>query len=104
MTSALRPRSREASCIASRLYCTSKAMWKLIWFLRDFTYDPERLSQSDVDERALRGLVGVVKIIHTLGKRHSDVPNCGLRSPVLAPHAAHEKEPDCSGPFRWFSL
>jgi len=39
-------------------------MWKLIWFLRDFTYDPERLSQSEVDERALRGLVGVVKIIH----------------------------------------
>ena len=41
-------------------------MWKLIWFLRDFTYDPERLSQSEVDERALRGLVGVVKIIHAV--------------------------------------
>jgi len=52
-------------------------MWKLIWFLRDFTYDPERLSQSEVHERALRGLVGVVKIIHAC-KRHSDVPNCGL--------------------------
>jgi len=30
------------------------------------TYDPERLSQSEVDERALRGLVGVVKIILTV--------------------------------------
>ena len=37
-------------------------MWKLIWFLRDFIYDPEHLSQSEEDERALRGLVGVVKI------------------------------------------
>ena len=27
-------------------------MRKLIWFLRDFTYDPERLSQSEVDEPA----------------------------------------------------
>jgi hypothetical protein len=41
-------------------------MWKLGWFLRDFIYDPELLSQSEVDERALRGLVGVVKISHTV--------------------------------------
>src|SRR5664280_2873367 len=47
-------------------------------------------------------------------KRHSDVPNCGfvvafavtvlrkrLRSPVLAPHAAHEKR---AGLFRPFPL
>jgi hypothetical protein len=39
-------------------------MWKLIRFLRDFTYDPERLSKSKVDERAMRGIVGVVKVIH----------------------------------------
>jgi hypothetical protein len=30
------------------------------------TYASERLSPSEVDERALRGLVGVVKIIHTV--------------------------------------
>ena len=41
-------------------------MWKLGWFLRDFLYDPELLSQDEVDERALRGLVGVVKISHTV--------------------------------------
>ena len=41
-------------------------MWKLGWFLRDFLYDPELLSQGEVDERALRGLVGVVKISHTV--------------------------------------
>ena len=54
------------SSIVSRLYCTVKAMWKLAWFLRNFLYDPELLSQNEVDERALRGLVGVVKISHTV--------------------------------------
>ena len=47
-----------------RLYCTAKAMWKLGWFLRDFLYDPELLSTNEVDERALRGLTGIVKISH----------------------------------------
>ena len=41
-------------------------MWNLIWFLRNFTYDRKRLSQSEVDERAPCGLVGVVKISHTV--------------------------------------
>ena len=41
-------------------------MWKLGWFLRDFLYDPGLLSQDEIDERALRGLVGVVKISHTV--------------------------------------
>ena len=41
-------------------------MWKLIWFLRDFAYDPERPGQCEVDERALRSIVGVVKVIHTV--------------------------------------
>ncbi|MGA3318079.1 MAG: hypothetical protein ABSC64_16785 [Candidatus Korobacteraceae bacterium] len=59
-------RSFAGHCIVSRLYCTPKAMWKLGWFLRDFLYDPELLSQDEVDERALRGLVGVVKISHTV--------------------------------------
>ena len=39
--------------VASRLYCTPKAMWKLGWFLRDFLYDPESLSRDEIDERAL---------------------------------------------------
>ena len=64
--SILEPKVFNGHCIVSRLYCTPKAMWKLGWFLRDFIYDPELLSQSEVDERALRGLVGVVKISHTV--------------------------------------
>jgi hypothetical protein len=64
--SILEPKAYIGSSIASRLYCTPKAMWKLGWFLRDFIYDPDLLSQSEVDERALCGLVGVVKISHTV--------------------------------------
>src|SRR5271167_586518 len=64
--SILEPQVFAGHTIVSRLYCTPKAMWKLGWFLRDFLYDPELLSQDEVDERALRGLVGVVKISHTV--------------------------------------
>ena len=62
----LEPKPFEGRSIVSRLYCTPKAMWKLGWFLRDFLYDPELLSRDEVDERALRGLIGVVKISHTV--------------------------------------
>jgi hypothetical protein len=41
-------------------------MWKLGWFLRNFLYDPELLSNDEIDERALKGQVGVVKISHTV--------------------------------------
>jgi len=64
--SILEPKPFAGRSIGGRLYCTPKAMWKLGWFLRDFLYDPELLSQDEVDERALRGLVGVVKISHTV--------------------------------------
>ncbi|HEY4930161.1 MAG TPA: hypothetical protein VII23_01210 [Terriglobales bacterium] len=64
--SILEPKPFAGLSIVSRLYCTPKAMWKLGWFLRDFLYDPELLSQDEVDERALRGLIGVVKISHTV--------------------------------------
>jgi hypothetical protein len=54
-----------AGCtISGRLYCTSKALWKLGWFLRDFLYDTELLGREEVDEKALSGLRGVVKISH----------------------------------------
>jgi hypothetical protein len=52
--------------IVGRLYCTQKAMWKLGWFLRDFLYDPELLAHEQVDEKALPGLRGVVKISRTV--------------------------------------
>ena len=64
--SVLEPKRFVGHPIVSRLYCTPKAMWKLGWFLRDFLYDPELLSQNELDERDLRGLVGVVKISHTV--------------------------------------
>jgi len=64
--SVLEPKPFAGRPTVSRLYCTPKAMWKLGWFLRDFLYDPELLSQNQLDEHALRGLVGVVKISHTV--------------------------------------
>ena len=64
--SILEPEPLAGHSIVSRLYCTPKAMWKLGWFLRDFLYDPELLSRDEVDEHALRGLVGVVKVSHTV--------------------------------------
>src|SRR6516164_9232547 len=64
--SIIEPKPFAGRSIIGRLYCTPKAMWKLGWFLRDFLYDPELLSQDEVDERALRGLIGVVKISHTM--------------------------------------
>ena len=64
--SVIEPKELAGSSIIGRLYSTSKAMWKLGWFLRDFLYDPELLTRDEIDEHALRGLVGVVKISHAV--------------------------------------
>jgi hypothetical protein len=64
--SVLEPRTLAGEPIVGRLYSTQKAMWKLGWFLRDFLYDPELLAHEQVDEKALTGLRGVVKISHTV--------------------------------------
>ena len=64
--SIVEPKTFAGEPLITRLYCTPKAMWKLGWFLRDFLYDPELLSQDEIDERALCGLVGVAKISHTV--------------------------------------
>ena len=48
--------------LASRLYCTPKALWKLSWFLRDFGYDHELLVKNEIDDKALVDLWGVVKV------------------------------------------
>lgn len=61
----LEPQELAGRVISGRLYCSARAIWKLGWFLRDFLYDPELLSQEEVDEAALPGLRGVVKITHT---------------------------------------
>ena len=63
--SVLEPREFSGRTISGRLYCTSKALWKLSWFLRDFGYDTELFAHDELDETALPGLSGVVKISHT---------------------------------------
>ena len=63
--SVLEPPEFAGHTISGRLYCTPKALWKLGWFLRDFVYDPELLGREEVDEKALFGLRGIVKISHT---------------------------------------
>ena len=63
--SILEPQEFAGRTISGRVYCTAKALWKLGWFLRDFLYDPESLGREEVDEKALAGLRGVVKISHT---------------------------------------
>ena len=64
--SVLEPQTLSGQSVVGRLYCTQKAMWKLGWFLRDFLYDPELLAHEQIDEKALPGLRGVVKISHTV--------------------------------------
>jgi hypothetical protein len=64
--SVLEPSELAGKTISGRVYCTTKALWKLGWFLRDFLYDTESLGREEIDEKALAGLRGVVKISHTL--------------------------------------
>jgi hypothetical protein len=63
--SVLEPQELAGRRVSGRLYCSARAVWKLGWFLRDFLYDPDLLSEDEVDEAALSGLRGVVKISHT---------------------------------------
>ncbi len=63
--SVVEPQEFAGRTISGRVYCTAKALWKLGWFLRDFLYDPESLGREEVDEKALSGLRGIVKISRT---------------------------------------
>jgi hypothetical protein len=60
----LEPSSFASTRISARLYATAKTLWKLSWFLRDFGYDPQRLQDDQIDDGAVIGLRGVVKISH----------------------------------------
>ncbi len=64
--SVLEPREFAGHTVSGRLPCTPKTLWKLGWFLRDFVYDPELLGREEIDEQALFGLRGIVKISHTI--------------------------------------
>ena len=62
--SVLEPALHAGQSFTSRLYSTTRALWKLHWFLRDFGYDIDLLGRDEVDERNLVGLRGIVRISH----------------------------------------
>src|ERR1700688_234553 len=76
--SVLEPMEYVGRTISGRLYSNPRALWKLSWFLRDFGYDTDLLGRDEVDERALRGLRGVVRISHTVlsGRRFLNLERC----------------------------
>jgi hypothetical protein len=95
----LKPRHLTGCFMTGRLYCTTKAMWKLSWFLRDFGYDTELLGKNEIDDKALIDLWGVVKVseitVHgllLLGHRHRGrgpggvCPQASGRDSVLPDH------------------
>jgi hypothetical protein len=61
----LEPQEFAGRAISGRVYCTARALWKLSWFLRDFLYDSDLLGREEVDEKALSGLRGIVKVSHS---------------------------------------
>ena len=80
---------------SSRLYCSERALWKLNWFLKDFDYDSEMLNRDELDDRALKGLRGVVKISRPAYNGHSYVSLDGF-----APAAEWEELAQASPPDR----
>ena len=62
----LEPMLQAGKIFTGRLYATPKALWKLGWFLRDFDYDPDQLDRDELDDKAVVGLRGVVKISRTV--------------------------------------
>ncbi|MGC2324984.1 MAG: hypothetical protein WA463_20285 [Terriglobales bacterium] len=60
--SILEPADWAGRTFCGQLYCKPRALWKLGWFLRDFGYEPELLGRDEVEDKALVGLHGVVKI------------------------------------------
>ena len=62
----LEPAAFAGHALATRLYCTAKALWKFSWFLRDFGYDAELFGHEEIDDKALIGLSGVVKVSHVV--------------------------------------
>ena len=67
----LEPESFANRSLSGRLYCTERALWKLNWFLRDFGYDRDLLSEDQVDEKALVHLRGVLRTTHITLNGHT---------------------------------
>jgi|SRR5438477_673331 len=93
----LEPKPLAGNRFTGRLYCTPKALWKLNWFLSDFGYDQEFLSRGEINDQALVGLEGVVKISYAIVKGMFYL-NFDLFAPAekwkeLSPIAATEEPP-----------
>jgi hypothetical protein len=67
----LEPKPHEHRSFSGRLYSTERALWKLDWFLRDFGYDMDLLSQDQIDEKELVNLRGVVRTTHVTLNGHT---------------------------------
>lgn len=67
----LEPKAHRGHSITGRIYCTSRALWRLSWFLRDFGYNADLLGRDEVDDKALLGLQGIVRVSHTVLNGHS---------------------------------
>jgi hypothetical protein len=67
----LEPGSFGRRSFSGRLYSTERALWKLNWFLRDFGYDMELLTQDQMDEKALINLRGVVRTTYKTLNGHT---------------------------------
>ncbi len=87
----LQPEEHAGRTFSGRLYCTAKALWKLNWVLRDFGYDTELLDRDEVDERALVGLRGIVKVSRAVVNGR-----CFVNLDAFSPAAAWEELPVAS--------
>jgi len=67
----LEPKGHQGHFLNGRIYCTPKALWRLSWFLRDFNYNTDLLGRDELDEKALLGLQGIVRVSHTVLNGHS---------------------------------
>ena len=96
--SVLEPHAFAKRVISGRLYCTAKALWKLSWFLGDFGYDTELLGRDELDEKALVGLMGIVKISHTTihGTRVTNLDGFAPSSQWEEPATAWTTKPSSS--------
>jgi hypothetical protein len=90
----LEPKRHSGHSLTGRIYCTPKALWRLSWFLRDFGYNTDLLVRDELDEKALLGLQGVVRVSHTVLNGHSFLNFDGFAPAVdweeLAPAANRE--------------
>ena len=82
----LEPKQHRGHSLTGRIYCTPKALWRLSWFLRDFAYNNDLLGRDELDEKALLGLQGIVRVSHTVLNGH-----CFLNFDGFAPAADWEE-------------